>query len=105
MIPGFQNQQVLTPIDLLYGQIQLVLRERSQQQGANEALQGLLSMIDPIKDDPFKTELDEISKMKDATVEKMLWRTMTAIFMLLDRKKLWTFKLVVRAGEEFIQGT
>src|SRR3972149_5275777 len=106
MMPGYANMPTpKTPIDLLYSQIELAMHERASGQGATEAIQGLLSMIDPIKDDTFKSDIATINAIEPKEIQVIFWKTITAIFRLLDRKKLWTFRLVVRAGEEFIQGT
>lgn len=106
MIPGYANMPTpKTPIDLLYAQIELAMHERASGQGATEAIHGLLSMLDPIKDEDFEKDMASINAIEPKVVQVIFWKTVTAMFRLLDRKKLWTFRLVVRAGEEFIQGT
>ena len=92
----------LTPIDLLYEQVCLVVRERASGQGATEAIAGLLVMVEPMKDDAFYLELQAIPV--DLEADATVWATLIAVFHLLDRLKLWTMRMVVRQGEEFIQG-
>lgn len=93
----------LTPIDLLYRQIERVLYERAMGQGATEAIAGLMDMIDPLKDDIYYSDVRNTPKNYD--VDAVVHYTVQAVIRLLERRKLWSMKMFVRSGEEFIQGT
>jgi hypothetical protein len=93
----------LAPIDLVYRQVERVLYERAMGQGATEAIAGLMDMIDPLKDDLYYSDVRNTPK--DYNADEVVHYTLQVVIRLLERKKLWSMKMVVRYGEEFIQGT
>ena len=92
----------VTPIDLLYRQVDRVMTERANGQGATEAIAGLMDMIDPLKDEMFHKDMRNTPK--DYDPDTLVHYVLQATIRLLERKRLWSMRTLVRAGEEFIQG-
>lgn len=102
MIQSTTDSRQVTPIDIVYNQIERVLRERADGQGASEAMAGLMDMVSPLKDREWYEDMRTTPDNLDA--DQVTHWTFDAVIRLLERKKLWTMRMVVRYGEEMIQG-
>ena len=81
MIP---TQERLGPREILYAQIMRVLDSRADGHGAVEAMSGLMSIIDPLKDRAYHEELRYLANSDDS--DRLLWQTLECVIRLLHRK-------------------
>jgi len=92
----------LGPREILYAQVMRVLDSRADGHGAVEAMSGLMSIIDPLKDRTYHDELRYLATSNDS--DRLIWQTLECVIRLLHRKGLWPSSHPIIPGEEFLSG-
>src|SRR3972149_5911703 len=93
---------VLGPREILYAQVMRVLDSRANGHGAVEAMSGLQTIIDPLKDRTYYEELRYLANSNDS--DRLLWQTLECVIRLLYRRGLWPASHPIVPGEEFLSG-
>lgn len=90
-----------SPMSLIYKQIDRVLLSRMTGQGAHQAISGLVSLVEPWKDDIWEKDMDSL--VAEDIESAVVWDIVQAVIRLLSRKSLWIPDRQETAyGDEFL---